>query len=389
MDHGRDVILVANSPGELSALVPPVVEKLKEKDSDTRLILFITPCQYASGREVEFAKNIRGLAEVISTKEYKKWLLGGPLPRNLSIKYTGVVLYLGGDLMHATLIAKKLKYKAYAYLAGKHIAWTAVFDKFFLPDKSAEEHFLKKKVAPKKLEVVGDLMVNSINVKDRKKTTKHWHLKEDRPIVAFMPGSREWELKYMVPLYEKIVKILKKRTPDIQTLLTVSPFVTVEKVEKYMKGHHFDALIPFSSLSAADLAVTIPGTNTAQLAVIGLPSIMIFPLDKPEAIPLEGIMHYITAIPVLGYFLKKLMAWIINTRTRYFALPNIKANKMIMPEIRGKIKPKEVVLKIEKMLSRKEDLKTTSRELKEIMGNSQAAEKIVKRILNEGFSETA
>lgn len=389
MDHGRDVILVANSPGELSALVQPIVEKFRQKDKHIRLILFITPCQYASGREVNFANKIEGLTEVVSAKEYKKWLLGGPLPRNLSIKYRGVVLYLGGELMHATLIAKKLKYKAYAYLPGKHVAWTGVFEKFFLPDSSAKDHFLKKNVAQEKLEVVGDLMVNSIKIQDKKEAQKHWHLKEDRPIVAFMPGSREWELKHMIPLYERIIKILKKRVPDIQALLTVSPFVTVEKIEKYMKGHYFDALIPFSSLSAADLAVTIPGTNTAQLAVVGLPSIVVFPLDKPEAIPLEGIMHYITAIPVLGYFLKKLIAWIVNYKTKYFALPNMKAKKMIMPEIRGKIKPKEVALKIEKMLSRKEELKTTSKELKEIMGNSSASEKITKRILDEGFSETA
>jgi len=388
MDHGQDIVLVANSPGELSALVKPMVEKFKDLNKQVRLILFITPCQYASGREVEFANKIDGLTEVISAKEYKKWLLTGALPRNLSIKYRGVVLYLGGDLMHATLIAKKLKYKAYAYLPGKHIGWTGVFEKFFVPDKAAEQHFLKKGVDPKKVEMVGDLMANSVKVQKRNEARSHWHLKEEVPVVAFMPGSREWELKHMVPLYEKIAKLVKKRDPNYQLLMTVSPFITIEKIEKYLNGHHFDAFIPFASLPAADLAVTIPGTNTAQLAVIGLPAIVVFPLDRPEAIPLEGILHYITAIPILGYLLKKLIAWVVNHKTKYFALPNMKADKMIMPEIRGKIIPKVVALKIEKMLSNQAELTALGKQLKAIMGESQASERIAKRILNEGFSKT-
>jgi lipid-A-disaccharide synthase len=372
-----DIVLVANSPGELSALVKPLAEKFKEKARSARLILFITPCQYASGREVEFAQKILKVDQIISTEEYKKWLLTGPLPytpHNL-----GVVLFLGGDLLHATLIAKKLNYKAYAYLAGKHIGWRNVFSRFFVPDDSLFKNEEKAKV-------VGDLMTDSIQVQPREKVRNHWHLKNDRLTLAFMPGSRHWEIAHMLPLYRKIIKILKSRIPELQLMLILSPFITVEDIEKYPEHSLFDVLATFDSISAADLAVTIPGTNTAQIASAGIPMLVLFPLDNPEVIPLEGIMHYLTSIPLLGYFLKRLIAFEVNRKTKYFALPNIKAGREIVPEMRGSIKPKEAAEKIINLLSHPSILRNMEKELSTLMVRSGAANKIVEDILNETLS---
>ncbi|MFA6549475.1 MAG: hypothetical protein WCT39_06080, partial [Candidatus Margulisiibacteriota bacterium] len=62
----RDIVLVANSPGELSALVKPVAETFAQKISDARLTLVLTPCQYTSGKELEYIKTIRGITHTIS-----------------------------------------------------------------------------------------------------------------------------------------------------------------------------------------------------------------------------------------------------------------------------------------------------------------------------------
>ena len=53
-----EFVLVANSPGELSSFVKPVIEKIKSKKISVRLSLFLTPCQYCSGREFAYAKSL-------------------------------------------------------------------------------------------------------------------------------------------------------------------------------------------------------------------------------------------------------------------------------------------------------------------------------------------
>ena len=379
-----DIVLVANSPGELSALVKPVARAFKEKSKDSRVILFLTPCQYASGKEVEYARKNLAVDEIVSAEEYRKWLFGKTLP--FTFGSSGVCLFLGGDLLHATMIAKKLNYKAYAYLSGNLIGWANFFRKFFIPDRQALEYFLKKRIPDEKLKVTGDLMAEGINSQSRNEARAAWHLDPQSLVVAFMPGSRKWEIAFMLPLYEKIGKILKKNDPELKLMLIVSQFVSVETFLEYKEHHIFDVFANFESLNAADLAVTIPGTNTAQIAALGLPMLVVFPLDKPEVIPLEGVIHYISNIPVIRYPIKRFIAWLINKKTKFFALPNIKANREIVPEIRGKIDPQFAAEAIIKLLKDKAKLSQMSKEVKEAMGESGAASYIVEEILNEALS---
>jgi len=378
-----DIVLVANSPGELSALVRPVAKAFKEKLKDAHIILFLTPCQYASGKEVEYARKNLAVDEIVSAEEYKKWLFGKTLP--LTFNRNGVCLFLGGDLLHATMIAKKLNYKAYAYLSGNLIGWTNFYRKFFIPDHQSLEYFLKKRIPNEKLKVARDLMADGTASLPRDEARAAWQLDLKSPVVAFMPGSRIWEIAFMLPLYEKIGKILKRNNPDLKLILIVSQFVSVESFLEYKEHHIFDVFANFESLNAADLVVTIPGTNTAQIASLGLPMLVVFPLDRPEVIPLEGIMHYITNIPVIRYPLKRFIAWLINKKTKFFALPNIKANREIVREIRGKIDPRFAAEIIIQLLKNKIKLSQMSKELKEIMGEPGASSIIVEEILNEAL----
>ncbi|KAF0132904.1 MAG: hypothetical protein FD145_1517 [Candidatus Saganbacteria bacterium] len=369
-----NIVLIANSPGELSALVKPLAKRFKEKSF--RIILFITPCQYASGKEVEFAKKHLAVDEVVSAEDYKKWLLGTSLP--FSFDPEGICVFLGGDLLHAALIAKKLNYPSYAYIAGKQINWTNAFKKFYLPDQNMLAFFQKKKVP--NLLVSGDLMVDSFEALSREEAREKWHISPEIKVVALLAGSRKWEIDFMLPLYEKIGKILKKE--NITLMLVVSPFISMEEITKYKEHQIFDVFAYQDSLPAADLALTIPGTNTANIAVLGIPMLLVFPLNNPEVIPLEGTMHYIGSIPIVKFAIKRLFAWWINKTTKYFALPNIKANKKIVPEIRGKVKPKNTARAIINLLKDKNRLFEMSQLLKESMGNHGAADVIVKDILN-------
>jgi lipid-A-disaccharide synthase len=63
--------------------------------------------------------------------------------------------------------------------------------------------------------------------------------------------------------------------------------------------------LQYDIMQASDLAITIPGSNTAEMAGLGLPMVVALPLNKPESLPLEGIPGLIGRIPVFGPSLKR------------------------------------------------------------------------------------
>ncbi|NQT30222.1 MAG: hypothetical protein HQ596_06595 [Candidatus Saganbacteria bacterium] len=358
-----DIILVANSPGELSALVKPVAESLSDNLKDARIILVLTPCQYVSGKELEYIKTIRGISEIVTAKDYKNWILRNKKPR-IKFSKKGVVLYLGGDLAHAMLVAKKVRSPAFAYVQDR-IGWTAFYKGFFVPDLQAKSKLAKNKSFEKKLEIVGNLMVDSIS-----DLTK-WSPQKN--VITFLPGSRSWQIKHTTPIYEKIIKHIRQQMPDITIQLVSSPFVEAIPIAG-------TKTISFEEVGNSELVITIPGTNTARLAALGMPMLVIFPLDNPDVIPLEGIPHYIGKIPYLGSRFKKSLADTLNKKIKFFALPNIKADREIVSEIRGVIDEEDTANQIIALVKNTKKRQQISRDLVESMGEPGAAGKIAKEI---------
>ena len=359
----RDIVLVANSPGELSALVKPAAETMAKKIPDARLTLVLTPCQYTSGKELEYIKTIKGITHTISATEYKNWILRNQKPK-IDFQDNGLVLFLGGDLAHAVLVAKKLRYPAYAYVQD-YIGWTGFYKKFFIPDVQSQNKLDRRGLLKDKLEIVGNLMVDSVG------DIPKWQ--PEKNVITFMPGSRDWQVKHTTPIYQKIIDKLEIQNPNLKIQIVSSPFEAAIEIPGAKT-------ISFEEAHNSELVITIPGTNTARLAARGIPMLVVFPLDNIEVIPLEGIAHYISQIPYFGIRIKKKFAEITNRNTRFFALPNIKADREVVEEIRGTIDPKEVAEKAIALLKNLPKRQKMSAELLEAMGPPGAAEKIAEAL---------
>jgi lipid-A-disaccharide synthase len=360
-----DIVLVANSPGELSALVKPVAMETAKVCPEARITLVLTPCQYTSGRELEYVNTIKEIINTVTAQSYQAWILKNQKPA-IDFSKHGVVLYLGGDLAYAVLVAKKLKYPCFAYVQDR-IGWTGTYQGFFVPDEQCRRKLGRTNKIKQKISIVGNLMVDSVS--DQPK----W--RPEINVITFMPGSRQWQIKHMTPIYEEIIQLLKKQYPTVKVQIVSSPFQPAMAIVGVKT-------IPFEEVINSELVVTIPGTNTARLAALGMPMLSLFPLDNPQVIPLEGIPHYISMIPVIGPWFKKTLVETLNRKTKYFVLPNIKANQEIVPEIRGIIEPVVVVQKIMTLLKDKPLREKMSQQLLEIMGPPGAARKIAER-LNE------
>ncbi len=391
-----DIVIVTNSAGELSAYVKPTVSELSAQFPGSRIFLVLTPCQYATGRELEEAKSFKEIYEIIIPQEYKRWIIKNKPPTGIKFNEKGLVIYMGGDLLHAVLISKRLKYPAIAY-SQKSVQWKNFFRAFLVPDERTKELLLRKNVLPEKVKIVGDLMVDSVPEGiDPAQAAERWKLNPNQTVISFLPGSRPFQTDYMLPFFLETSKIIRKIMPDVQFLMILSPYITEEEIKRSLKGDgtiysqgdlkyiqtkdgtriQIVNSLRHEAISISKIVLTIPGTNTAEIGALGVPMIVIFPLDRPESIPLEGLSELFCRIPVAGGFLKRLAIGLASLRIKYFALPNIRADKEIVPEFRGRVLAKEVAAKAVHCLKDADWLKETGEELKRVMGGRGAAENI-------------
>ena len=71
-----------------------------------------------------------------------------------------------------------------------------------------------------------------------------------------------------------------------------------------------------------------------------IPVAQIQALDiAPELIPVDGPLQYVTAIPVLGPWLKRRVALAVLSKYKFVALPNMISDEAIQPELRGNVMP--------------------------------------------------
>ena len=78
----------------------------------------------------------------------------------------------------------------------------------------------------------------------------------------------------------------------------------------------------YNLMNWADLALTIPGTNTVELSSMGVPMVVTIPLNHPEEIPLEGLVGMISDLPLIGRPLKKRLLPKFQAKIKFTAWPN-------------------------------------------------------------------
>ena len=153
-------------------------------------------------------------------------------------------------------------------------------------------------------------------------------------------------------------------------------FILNETIEVQIYNKH-----PHSIMRESDFALTLPGTNNIELAALGTPMLIILPLNKPELIPLQGLIGLIGEIPWLGGFIKRTIIPKKVQEREYISLVNYLAEKEIVPEMVGEINSIDLSNEVLRLVNN--DLDSIKTELNNLGFESGAAEKIVMDILNE------
>ncbi|MBS3812025.1 MAG: hypothetical protein KGY44_09290 [Halanaerobiales bacterium] len=379
-----------------------MVKKLNEKNIKINIYIFIPPCVFSSGKEAKVLLGLKGVEAVYNSKDYLKFILFNIKPSNFKAAKKGFVLFLGGDLMHAVFLAKRLNYPVYSY-TERDYGFIKSIKKFYVSDQKIYQRLLKKGADPAKLKVVGNLIIDSVQPGLNGKQAKaKLNKKDDQIIINLMPGSRPREFEYILPLFLNTATEIKQKKSKYRFVLTKAPFINEKEIKRSLRDKRInsdtvynkeenrlsidDFVIeiyeedPYSIMREADFALTIPGTNNLELAVLETPMLVILPLNKPELIPLPGLIGLLGEIPLLGKFLKRVIIPKMSRNRKYISLINLLQEKEIVPEMRGLINNQDLTAKILDLLEG-EGIKVMKKRLQNLRLEGGAADHIINDIL--------
>jgi lipid-A-disaccharide synthase len=143
---------------------------------------------------------------------------------------------------------------------------------------------------------------------------KKFNLSSTHPIIAFLPGSRAYEINSLLPIMLRAAAKIKRLLKSVQFLLPVATSAFEEKIVRLVKQSGIEVKITsnniYDLISVSDLVITASGTATLEAACLATPMIVVYRTSLSTWI--------------LGHILIKFP---------YISLPNILAGKRIVPEL--------------------------------------------------------
>lgn len=390
------VVLVSNGPGELYTWVGPVVRQLRRALPGARVAVALVPCQFAAGNEPAVAASF-GPDHVSTPAEYLRALAAGTVPAGLAEDGAGpgAVIGLGGSVGAPVTLGRRLGFPAFRYSFEPY--WHRGLELLLLPDEQARDRALRRGSPREALRVVGNLVADAVEAAEPP---------ADRgdPHVLLFAGSRDAFALHLIPFLIALVDRLSRELPRARFVWPVSRMLRAETVADGIAGVAAGTLsglpgrregdvvhtpgggrielVPeeerYAHMRAADLAVTIPGTNTLELGVAGVPALVLLPLNRPELIPLEGAGHWLGLVPVVGRFLKRHAVRLFVERLSVpVSLPNRITGEDLMVELAGRVHPDAVAERALALVADGEDLARRRRRLRETMPRPGAAAALV------------
>ena len=414
-----DILILSNGPGEVTTWVRPVVKALRQELGDdrslVRISVVLSPCSNASGKEAAIALSYPEVDRVQGAEYFWQFLLSGKTFDNWDWRSRGVVVFLGGDQIFPVVIGKKLGYRTVVY-AEWSARWHNWIDRFGVMKTEVAARVSQKYAH--KFTVVGDLMVEA---------SSHSSLAKDKgqmtELIGILPGSKAAKLAQGVPLCLAIAEYIHAKKPQTKFVIPVAPTLDLQTLASFADPQKnsiaeifgfggASLIVPedakrkamlktttgltvelwlenpaYHLLSQCCICLTTVGANTAELGALGVPMIVLLPTQQLDAMrSWDGLPGLLANLPGVGTPFAKVINWLFLRFVRrkgLLAWPNIWAQEEIVPELMGKLQPQEVGEMVLDLLANPEKLADIRAKLRNIRGESGAAQKIAQIVGEE------
>lgn len=156
----------------------------------------------------------------------------------------------------------------------------------------------------------------------------------DAPLLAVLPGSRNGEVKALLPIFRQSVALLAANVPGLHCVLPVVPHVAARIAHgtaDWPVPLHLitDEAEKFSAFDAADAALAASGTVTTELALSNTPTVVAYKVS-----------------PLTAAIVRMLIT------VKFATLTNLIVDRAVMPEyIQGACTPENLAAATEKFLT--------------------------------------
>jgi lipid-A-disaccharide synthase len=173
-------------------------------------------------------------------------------------------------------------------------------------------------------------------------------LKGDSLLIGLLPGSRNDEIKRLLPTMVQVADILSRQLPGIRFAIPVASSVDRALVETIVEAGASRFLILSDRLQdvldEAALVITASGTVTLEAAIAGTPMIIVYKLSR------------------LSYWLGTRLI-----RVKHIGLANLVAGRSVVPElIQHEASAKRIALQALQMLRDEKGLAEIRRQLRQV-----------------------
>ncbi len=377
-----ELILAGNGPGELSGWIAPVARAARREVQDLALTLALLPSQFAGGRELEVVRGWHLFDRILDPQTCLRIATGLVA---LPAQEQAVVIHLGGELWLSGRLAARLGCPACALAETTLIARRhRLFSRIFAVSPEVASQLAARGVPAEKILTTGDPRADAIPRTDDRRSTI-----DDRSstfVVSFLPGSRDRHFATLAPYFLSVAAALHAYEEAVRFRLIVSPFLSPDlwiriREESARRWPEMDAQWvtdePWHALATSDLVVTIPGTNTLELAILGVPFVVVVDTDLLPLAPLEGSMELVTRMPGLGVSLRRAVLRRHLSRFQYTALPNLRAGRALVPEWVGRWTPEELAKQVADLLHAPERREAIRRDLRETFDLPPGASRMI------------
>lgn len=412
-----DIVILSNAPGEVTTWVRPVVRYLRQQlgndVSQVRISVVLSPCPHSTGKEAAIAISYPEVDRVLAAEDFFSFLFWGKTKDSWDWRKQGIVVFLGGDQFYTLAIGKRLGYSTLIY-AEWDARWYRWIDRFAAMNQSVLNKVPSR--YHQKFSVVGDLMADitlEVNC-DRPESAS------DTPLIGLLVGSKPAKLSQGVPLCLAIAEKIQQQKPQAKFMIPVAPTLDLATLSKYANPEHnplssrwgnisgklitpkaaeetpclvtsggtiielVTQFPAYETLIKCQLCLTTVGANTAELASLAIPMIVLLPTQQLDAMrSWDGLPGILANLPGIGTLFAQLINWVIIKQGRLFAWPNIWAKSEIVPELVGKLDPGTVADLVLDYLADAEKLQLMSDRLIKVRGKAGAGEEIADIVRQE------